>query len=265
MKSIKQVNEDMKTIKMKNIIALSLIIILTGCAQKPKTFVPLTEPMKANISKTDLYVVDCPEKIGFDIERSNITAYTGGGLLFALVDAAIESNRTASGEKALECVHTAFKGIPVQNMLDNTVIPVIQKANWIDTATVHHVKDLDEKKLQVITDQSRADTNMVAVFDYRFNTDLSTLTGVLHIALYPKSDTLKKMAKTKKDFDTPIFKTHIAHSKHLTMNHEDLAKNAKSWANGNGIYLKECLESVIQEIAKGLETALMYPQHVPES
>ena len=249
---------------MKKIIALSLIVILTGCAQKPKTFVPLSEPMKANISKTDLYVVDCPEKIGFDIEHSRISSYHPN-LLFALIDVAVDSSRTGSAEKALKCVDTAFKGIPVQNMLDNTVIPVIQKANWIDTATVHHVKDLDEKKLKAIADQSRADTNMVAVFDYRFNTDLSTLTGVLHIALYPKSDTLKQMAKTKRDFDKPIFKTHIAHSKHLTMNHEDLGKNAKSWANGNGLYLKECLESVIQEIAKGLEIALMYPQHVPES
>ncbi len=63
---------------LKNTALLCAVLILTGCAGRHKEFIALPETVQTQLESTDVYLVDCPDKMGFDIKNSNVASYTGG-------------------------------------------------------------------------------------------------------------------------------------------------------------------------------------------
>ncbi|HBN21976.1 MAG TPA: hypothetical protein DD412_01910 [Holosporales bacterium] len=110
---------------MKNLKCTALlcaVLILTGCSARKKEFISIPETVQTELQSTDVYLVDCPDKMGFDIKASNVASYTGGGLIFGLIDAAVMSSRQSDAEEAIGCIHDELKNINVQNILHDKLI-----------------------------------------------------------------------------------------------------------------------------------------------
>lgn len=251
--------------QFKNSILLCTVLILTGCATKQKEFVAIPATVQTKIESTDVYLVDCPDKMGFDIEASNVSTYTGGGLIFGLIDAAIMSSRESNAEEAIGCVQGKLKDINVQKMLHEKLIPLFQNTEWLKTRHVHHVKDLSKEKCKTLCDGSKTDSALVSIFYYKLSPDFKTLTGTLHVTLYPTSEKMKMLVNTKEPTEKPIFKTHVSVTKTLAGGKDDIKENAKLWAKDQGAYLKSSMESLVQSLVLSLENVLKFPQHSPES
>ncbi len=84
----------------KLILVLLSLFILSGCNSiKPTHHLEPTARQKIN--DVDAFLIVDQDEIYGDIEGSNITAATGGGLLFALIDVAIESSQTDEAEESV--------------------------------------------------------------------------------------------------------------------------------------------------------------------
>ena len=249
---------------LKNTALLCAVLILTGCAGRQKEFIALPETVQTQLESTDVYLVDCPDKMGFDIKNSNVASYTGGGLIFGLIDAAIMSSRESDGKEAIECIQGELKNIEVQNILHDKLIPLYKNTKWLNTRHVHHVTDLNKEKCKAVCNDSKTDGTLVSIFYYKLSPDFKTLIGTLHVTLYPTSEKLMMLVKTKESTETPIFKTNVLATESLENSKDDIKENAKLWAKDKGAYLKSSMESLTQKLVLSLENMMKYPHHSPE-
>ncbi len=246
---------------LKNTLSLCAVLILTGCAGRQKEFIALPETIQAQLESTDVYLVDCPEKMGFDIEDSNVASYTGGGLIFGLIDAAIMSSRQSDAEEAIGCIQSELKNIKVQSILHDKLIPLYKNNDWLKTRHVHHVTDLSKEKCKALCNDSQTDGTLVSIFYYKLSPDFKTLTGTLHVTLYPTSKKLTMLVKTEEPTEKPIFKTNVSATEILENSKDDIKENAKLWVQDKGSHLKNSMERLTQKLVFNLENIMRYPNH----
>jgi len=247
--------------QLKNIALLCAVLILTGYASRQKEFIALPETVQAQLESTDVYLVDCPEQMGFDIKSSNVASYTGGGLIFGLIDAAIMSSRQSDAEEAIGCIQGELKNIKVQNILHDKLIPLYKNNDWLKTRHVHHVTDFSKEKCKALCNSSKSDGTLVSVFYYKLSPDFKTLTGTLHVTLYPTGENLMRLVKTTEPVETPIFKTNVSATEILENSKDDIKENAKLWAQDNGSYLKSSMESLARKLVLSLENVMKHPNY----
>src|SRR2546430_17643371 len=77
----------------------SLLSVLLGCAS-PR-FIPMTEGAASKIKSTEAILVLSQQEIAAEINPSAVAAATGGGLLFVLVDLAVNKSRAEDAEAAM--------------------------------------------------------------------------------------------------------------------------------------------------------------------
>lgn len=245
---------------MKRLLVLTLVF-LSGCAHKE--FIALPEPVKAQIQSTDVYVIDCPKKIQFDIENSHIAVYTLGGLMPALIDGMVESHRHSSGEKALCDVQSHFQSINVQEKFHQNLIPILKETDWLKTRQVHTIAQLEEKECKETCYKATSDAVLVVNFSYRLDPDFKTLTGKIFLTLYPASQNLKTLSQSTESRLNPLFKTHVMSAYSLETVGKDKEENAQLWAENENARLKVAFDVLIRNLMTSLKNVLKYPDHLP--
>jgi hypothetical protein len=186
----------------KNLILIPLCgILLTACATRKET-VSLPEKVQQEITSTAVYIEECDKSMKADIESSNISTYTGGVLLFGLVDGLVMANRQSCAEDALICVQKELTTYDFQQKCSNRIEQTLKNKNWLHVQQVNHIKGFNDEKHQEIFQKASTDCVLTSKFIYKLNPDLSVLTGTLYISLYPTSEKLKKMVNATDPLET---------------------------------------------------------------
>jgi hypothetical protein len=153
------------------LLLLLLPLLAVGCA--PAIHVPLTADLSAKIEQTRVHAVVAQDEIAALIEQSNLAVAAGGGLVFALIDAGIDSHRTARAAKLMEPVRkevadfdfrtqfrerlqTTVAGLPPLKVAQATVVAKPLPAN--DTAALW--KDVSENALLSLSTRYELSTSL---------------------------------------------------------------------------------------------------------
>jgi len=93
--------------KTMHLLSPALLVgVLLGCAS-PR-FIPMTEGAASKIKSTEAILVLSQQEIAAEINPSAVAAATGGGLLFALVDVAVNKSRADDAEAAIAPIKNAL-------------------------------------------------------------------------------------------------------------------------------------------------------------
>lgn len=248
----------------KRTIMISLCaLVLSNCSAR-RELVSLPPSLQKEIGSTDIYVEESQKKLLADIESSNISTYSGGGLLFALVDCAIMSHREGCVEDAMIEIQKDFAAVNIQEKFKSKLIPVFKGANWLHAQQVNFVKEINKDNQEEILKKAQTDSVLISKLIYKFNPDLSVLKGTLFVTVYPTSIKLKNLVKTDNPQGTPIFTFKVSAAKALPENKKDMPENAKMWVQHNGNILKDALEEILQQVSINTEKVLKDPTHLPE-
>lgn len=245
--------EDRKKMKIKKIIAIISTFYLASCAKKEEEFIRMPEEVKEEIKIFDVVIPRCQKTLEAAVHRSNISAYTNGGLLFALIDDSITESRQKDANKALEVVYQEIKEIDMESLLAEEIIPEFKNANWKGLKHVVFLPDNEKENCDKSFESLKSDGVMFIRFRYELSPDFKTLTGILYVIMYPNSQKIKSLIKDEK---YPIYKTHIAASDTLKYAHTNKEENAKAWGDQNGKLIKEGIKKVIKELKAGLQKKL---------
>ncbi len=248
----------------KSVLFLTSIMILLSACNSKKEFISLPDNIQGQIESTDAYVVECPKEMQADVESSNIAAYTGGGLLFALVDCAITAHRQDSAKNLMIDLQKQLMEFNLEERFKSKFEQTLKNADWLHLCNIYYVKDLNDKTYEEILPKVKSDTVLTAQFNYKLNPEFNVLTGTLYLTLYPASSKIKKMVNTENTANTPIFKFNVSATASLPYKGEDIDENAKRWAQNKGAYLKKALENIVDQIGFSVEQALKHPTHLPE-
>jgi FKBP-type peptidyl-prolyl cis-trans isomerase 2 len=243
--------------------ALSSVLALSGCSTYQE-FVPLHETVRKEISSTEAYAEDCQASLIADVERSHVATYMGGGLLFALVDAAIESHREGCANDAMVDIQKGFTSYNAQEKVKAHFMQSLKQAQWLHAGQVQSVKVLDEPTQANITQKSKSDTVLTARLLYKFNPDLSVLTGTIYLTVYPTSQKLRALVNAGDPLDKPIFKVNVKAAEALPVRSKDLEDNAKQWSDNDNRLLKDALDKITNQAFANLDRVLKNPEYISD-
>jgi hypothetical protein len=233
---------------MKNIILISLTaLILVGCAAK-KDFINLPPDVMPKITATQAYLVEPSKSINTEIKVSQISSYTGGGLIFALMDCAIMESRKYDANEVMKTLQKDFDSYNLRAKLKEKIQNSIIQNQWLHSHSLDDLKEFNTAEIQKNIKNSKTDYVLVSQFVYSMCPQFQRLAGTLFVTLYAPGD-----------LETPIFKFNITHLAILHGAKATPEENAKLWVENNGLNLNTAFDKIIDQIIVKLNICLGNP------
>lgn len=252
--------KDPMTKASKTLLITLLALEITSCSTK-KDFISLAPDLKQEIKLTEGYLEEAQKKAMSDVERSNVTSITGGGLIFALLDGAIEGHRRNNAEEAMELVQKNFHTANLQKIHEEKFNELLKAHEWLHISSLTYKPELQDDLVQEIVNQSKADVVLTSKVIYKFNPTMDILTGTLYLTLYPSGEKMKKKLDTNNPFKEPILKINLSSSDSIVKSDEEetMENNLKVWSKDNNARLNQGLMEIANSLFKKADLVLKNP------
>jgi hypothetical protein len=180
--------------------AVSSALLLSACATATVN-PPLPDAARTSISSTEVVVPIRQSEIYVYVPPSTANAAGQGGLIGALVVAAInagvDSVRTQKAETAVKPLRDALVDYKFDSTLQDDVKNALAKLPWLHASNVRIVKEVTTASLDSALEHSKADAVLFTTADYQLSNDADVLTVSLTVSLFGNTDALNTL-KTKK-------------------------------------------------------------------
>jgi len=169
-------------------LVVSSSLLLSACATATIN-PPVPDAARTSISSTEVVVPIRQSEIYVYVPPSTANAGGQGGLLGALlvaaINAGVDSVRTQNAEKA------------VKPLRDALVDYKFDSAPWLHVSNVRVVKEVTDATLDSALEHSKADAVLFTKADYQLSNDADVLTITLTASLFGNTDALNAL-RTKK-------------------------------------------------------------------
>lgn len=184
----------MKHIKLGVAFAAGVLLInLFGCATVNE--VPMQPEAKKLIKSSNVVVGINQQEIYAEINRSNTSAAMGGGLLFALIDSAVDSSRTGDAEEMIKPIRNALIDYDFPNNFSSAMEKELKGLDWFRLRKLSVDPNLDPAREEKLRSSGKDSIVMFANTRYYLSADFSSLNIVTNVRIYPKTTELLDVAK----------------------------------------------------------------------
>ena len=189
----------------KGITLTAIIVALfaSGCASPSR--VPLSPDKTSKISSSQTVVALSQAEIGTDINRSNITAATGGGLIGAIIDAGVNNYRAKNAESAAVPIRDALVKYDVGQTFTNALRAHVGEISWLSNTTVEAQQLTKDNTITAIVKKSAADAVLVLNTDYRLTPNFESVRVTVTASLHPRAAALNAGAKPSRGIPPVIY------------------------------------------------------------
>jgi hypothetical protein len=230
--------------------ALLAAIVLSGCAG-PRV-VPMANEATSRIRSTELVIAISQQEITAEIKASNVAQATGGGLIFALVDVAVNKSRADDAEKTVVEVKNALIDYDFPKQLRASLEQELGRLPWVNLQATRAEASPDAGKID--DDVARSDANAVLVVKaaYSLSPDFSLINVKADVTGHPKTDELTALAKkARPDIDPPLlYRNTFSVANGGGGPYPDKETAAKAWADNNGKAARDALNKGAAELAQ---------------
>lgn len=230
-------------------MAASLALCAAGpviAASAPKNVVP--EASKSVEGGLGVQVLVAQSEIKSNINPSYVSVAMAGGVLAALIDAKIESDRAKRAEMEIAPLRTALTGFDVDGLATDTTKATMARYPWLSVATPAFGRDSSLLGKSAALDA--AATNEVAFFEYIYDLapDFSTIRVSLNMQFANKA-----LPEGKKP-ESRLAPRELSYSQTVTSvvalpRPTDMAGNAARWSAGDGKLARKALSEAFAELA----------------
>ncbi len=227
-------------------VAVVALLSASGAAAANHNFVP--EAARSIQGGRGLAVVIAQGEIKSDINPSNIAVAAGGGLLAALVDAKVNSDRAKRAEAEIVPVRAALTGYDVDSLATGATQAAVAKTAWFQAAPATLTRDSTIAGKVAVLDASTA--SQVGFFEYTY--DLSPDFREIRVAVSMQFAN-KAVAEGKKP-DARIQSGNLAYNQRITCvmslpsPSKDIHQNAAQWSANDGRLARQALGQAFDEI-----------------
>ena len=250
--------------KMDFTLALAFVSLLTlsGCNTTPNNY--LTKQATNKIGKTDVYITIPQKEITADIDKSQVAAAVGGGLLFALIDVAVESNRANTAEELIQPIKDNLLGVNFNQLFKEKLELELANITWLNINKIVFNHDLATNQAQTNFESSKSDAVLFVNASYSLSSDFSKLTAKANTSIIPKKESLKAFSekpdskKAKRDklhLDNNIYRDNFSINESFAGAVTDTEANAKTLTE-NSELLKSLFPKIAERLAKDIVFSL---------
>ncbi|HEX2816314.1 MAG TPA: hypothetical protein VHN39_07970 [Phenylobacterium sp.] len=203
-----------------------------------------------------LQILVAQEEIKSNINPSNIAVFTGGGLIGALIQVKVDSDRAVKAEAAIQPLRAALTGFDADVLARDTTAAALAKVAWFKTGAPAFGRDATLPGLSTALDAGP--TGQVAFFTYAYDgsPDLSNLRVKVTISIADKALKAGQKPETRLYAKNLIYMTSITSVVNLPNPSKDAASNAARWSADNGKLARKALAAGFGELGQLIPRAL---------
>jgi len=190
---------------IKSLLLLALISTTSACSVAPNHH--LSAQAVNKIASAQIIVSVEQKEIKAEIEQSNVAAASGGGLLFALIDVAVENSRANTAEKFIQPIKDALVQEDFSATFMTNISQELKDTKWLSTHEMVLNRELNTLDTKKRFEETNADTVLLIYPHYSIAADFSAMIGKATLILLPKNESLKMHAEsgtTKKAKRNPL-------------------------------------------------------------
>lgn len=205
------------------------------------------------------------KEVTAEVDKSNVSQATGGGVLPYLIDVAVERSRTSSAETALRPIRDALVDYDVGAELQHALNTRLKTIPWLHVKKVDVVYDNKPKPIPALLAASSEDALLLVTPSYALSSNFSDLRFETEVRVVPRAAHLMP-ADAGDDADkrmVPLYKTRFAQHTSVTVP-GNLIENAHSvWAGDGDKRIKQALHESVRLTADQIIEALSHPERAP--
>lgn len=243
----------------KHFLLLGLLAVLSvsGCALNSKIVLPVKDNIAQNVDSSEIHVVVTQQEIYAEINRSNMTGGMGGGLLWALIDSAVDSSRTEDKEKAIQPIRDALIDLNVGKVLSNSFSGKLKSVKWLNPTGVKVInKGVDDSEVKQLTKSSSASAVMFIYTKYYLTANLATLKVSVNAELRPNNKKLMKLGENNQTEEPMLYKNSYTFEVSLTDKYEPEEKKIQEWTGNSDKNIKNGLLNGFESVSNWLANDL---------
>ena len=225
-------------------LPLCSLAFLAGCLSSNRT--ALESARQGQIHATHPVIEVPQQEIGVDVQRSNITAATGGGLIFALVDSAIDHSRTKKAEGTVIPIRDALIDFEFGPGLSTAVDAELAKLTWLHAGPCEIQHAVNSDVTRNLPKDSAADTVMTIDCDYRLSSGFASLSVSARVTLLPRAS-----KATASDTSAPLYQNTFSTLWDLPspVTSTETTDRIKAWSQNHGAAAREVLAASFRDLA----------------
>lgn len=255
----------MRTMAMR-ILSGVCFCALAACATEP-AHISLIPEFSQRVTSSNGVILATQKEIVADVEKSQVAMYTGGGLIPALIDVAVENSRASSAEEAVRPIRDALIDYEIGSELYRALGTRLEAIPWLHVKKVEVVHDNRPRQISFLLAASSEDALLLLTPTYALSSDFSTLRLETEVRVVPRAAhlILSEAGDDAEKRMTPLYKTKISHQTPLPAQEDSMTDAANAWAGIGGRQIKEALQHSITRTADQIIEALSHPEQPPSA
>lgn len=238
--------------KLKLFVVLAPVILTTACAGLGHNHID--QAAREHFDEVQAYLAVPQDEIYAEIDRSQTAAAAGGGLLFAIIDAAVDNSRTKNAEELLQPIRDNLIDYDYAQTLQAKIESQITTINWLKVKQVELERSIGDDRIMNKIEQSSASAVLFITADYKIKPDFGALQTNVALIMFPNVDALKNFKEKLDNNENPadqadnIYRNEIVVTIPLGSS-GDKESNAIKLSESNSAKLRDALDESADRVA----------------
>ena len=223
-------------------------LFLTGCASPNR--VALASGHKQDLTPAMGVVGLRQQEIGTSINRSNISAATGGGLIFAMIDMGVNNSRAKKAESSASSIRDALIDYKPGDALAKALT---EKLNADSPLSLEEIKVLQIKDASSIAQwvkENPAKTVVVLDVTYRLLPNFEGATVTVAASAHPCTGKMASLTTTRGRLPALCYYNVFSSTYRFPVSLMPIAEAGRLWSADGGEHARELLNNAFGEIAE---------------
>ncbi|MDH5445699.1 MAG: hypothetical protein OEY52_09095 [Gammaproteobacteria bacterium] len=251
---------------MKPSLNLTAILLVTallfgGCALT-QVVVPVKKETMDTVKSSEVKIVVEQQEIYAHVNRSNITGAMGGGILWALIDSAIDSSRSEDADKELQPIKNMLLEINTQEILKNNYSKKLKNVAWLNAKSFSiETKDLQLEERKKVTVNSVNNAVLFVNIKYFLTSDYKTLKVMVSAEMYPNTKELQKLGVNNFTDESMLYKNSYTYEYSIPDNNLEKDGILNKWVSDDSNNIAKVLERGFESVTNWLANDLQAAKH----
>jgi hypothetical protein len=189
-----------------------------------------------------------------NINPSQIVVATGGGLLGAIIDAAVDAERAKKAEKAIAPMREALTGYDVDGLAVSTTKATLEKVGWFQSPASSFNRDTSILALNAVLDASQTPQTALVEYVYDTSPDFASIRVAMTVRFVTKVVPTGKKPESR--LSKPVYAQTVTSVMNLSNPSKDAEENAARWSADGGKLARQALAADFEEDAALMQQAI---------
>ncbi|HEY3948324.1 hypothetical protein [Phenylobacterium sp.] len=228
--------------------------VATAAAADSKNI--LAESARSIEGGRSVSVLVAQDELKSDINQSRVAVAGGGGLLLALIDVKVNSDRANRAEREIKPLRAALTGFDADALAKDTTASALAKLAWFQPGAVTFGRDATIQGLSAALDASAAPQQAIFQYSYDAVPDFSALRVTLTIRIANKALAAGQKPESRLAPKALVYSQQIVSVIALPSPSKDGEENAVQWTADNGKLARAALTTGFTQIGVLIPRAL---------